>query len=222
MESALAQTYKPLEIIVVNDGSERETEQLYPYDGDIRVLNQKNGGTASALNAGFRYATGHYIAWLSSDDRFHPNKIERQVQYMQETGYSIGHTSFYRMDSEGIVESHPIALHEGPMVNFYRTLLTSNRVNGCTVMMTKSLFTRMGGFNEQFPYTHDYDLWIRTILSGFPMGYLNEPLTDYRVHAAMGTLRHDKAIQQEISSIRRTYTPRLEQLLTALQHGQVR
>jgi teichuronic acid biosynthesis glycosyltransferase TuaG len=220
IESALSQSYQPLEIIVVNDGSERETERLAPYNGLIRVINQPNGGTANALNAGFKSATGFYIAWLSSDDRFHKDKIAQQVNYMQEAGYSISHTAFWRMDPEGTVERQPIVLQARSLTEFYQSLLISNTVNGCTVMMTRSFYARMGGFNERLPYTHDYELWIRAVLSGFPIGYMSVPLTEYRVHPGMGTMTHRKEIAKEIDSIQRNYTTRLYQLLTALQGDQ--
>lgn len=217
LESALAQTYRPLEIIVVNDGSTREMELLACYEGRIRILHQKNGGTANALNAGFRSAKGQYVAWLSSDDRFRPDKIERQVRWMSESGHSISHTAFWRMNGDGETERGPVALREDSMVDFYRSMLESNTVNGCTVMMTKALFVRMGGFSERLTYTHDYELWLRTILAGFPIGYLNVPLTEYRIHSGMGSLRHGESIHREIDDLRKTVLPRLEHLIHVLQ-----
>ncbi|WP_255407521.1 MULTISPECIES: glycosyltransferase [unclassified Cohnella] len=219
LESALAQTYKPLEIIVVNDGSERETDILYRLEGAgrIKVVHQPNRGTASALNAGFRLAAGHYAAWLSSDDRFRHDKIERQVRFMQGGGWAISHTAFRLMSGEGIAEKDPILLPEGSMLQFYRSMLLSNTVNGCTVMMERTLFNRMGGFNEKLPYTHDYELWLRTVLSGYPIGYLRVPLTDYRVHSAMGTVKHGAAIERELESVRNTYLPRLKRLIGTLE-----
>jgi glycosyltransferase involved in cell wall biosynthesis len=217
--SALAQTYRPLEIIVVNDGSQRETDVLYRLEGAgrVKVIHQPNRGTASALNAGFRQAAGQYIAWLSSDDRFLPDKVASQVRFMQENGYAIAHTAFRRMDGKGIVEGQPIQLQDSSMVQFYRSMRLSNTVNGCTVMMTASLFVRMGGFNEKLPYTHDYELWLRTILAGFPLGYMREPLTEYRIHAEMGSLRFKEAIGKELAELRRCYVPKLERLLRTLE-----
>ncbi|WP_281275143.1 glycosyltransferase family 2 protein [Cohnella phaseoli] len=219
LESALAQTYKPLEIIVVNDGSERETDVLYRLEGAgrIQVVHQPNRGTASALNAGFRLAKGQYAAWLSSDDRFRPDKIEKQVRFMQQSGCSISHTAFRRINGEGVAEMRPVVLAEGTMLQFYRSLLLSNTVNGCTVMLTRTLFDRMDGFNERLPYTHDYELWLRIILAGYPIGYLREPLTDYRVHSAMGTIKHGAAIEQELENIRNKYHPQLQRLVTVLE-----
>ncbi|GJM76095.1 hypothetical protein HMSSN036_83110 [Paenibacillus macerans] len=70
VQSALNQTYRPLEVIVVDDGSTSHAERLAPYRPHIHYLGKANGGTASALNHGIRHASGEYIAWLSSDDVF--------------------------------------------------------------------------------------------------------------------------------------------------------
>ncbi|XID95695.1 glycosyltransferase family 2 protein [Paenibacillaceae bacterium WGS1546] len=218
VDSALAQSYKPLEVVIVNDGSHRETERLrlYEKEANVLVVHRPNGGTAQALNTGVRAASGAYIAWLSSDDRFMKDKIERQVRYMRETGYAITHTGFRKIDAEGVAESRPVLLPAETMIQFYRSMLASNTVNGCTVMMTRSLFDRMGGFSEKFQYTHDYEFWLRTVLAGFPIGYLRQPLTEYRVHPGMGTVKHRKAIERELDSVRKTYIPRLQRLLDTL------
>src|SRR5689334_17046366 len=82
VQSALNQTYKPLEIIVVDDGSTRHADRLTPYLPYISYMGKANGGTATALNHGIRNASGEYIAWLSSDDLFYPDKIAHQVAFM--------------------------------------------------------------------------------------------------------------------------------------------
>jgi teichuronic acid biosynthesis glycosyltransferase TuaG len=136
---------------------------------------------------------------------------------MQGGGWAISHTAFRLMSGEGIAEKDPILLPEGSMLQFYRSMLLSNTVNGCTVMMERTLFNRMGGFNEKLPYTHDYELWLRTVLSGYPIGYLRVPLTDYRVHSAMGTVKHGAAIERELESVKNTYLPRLKRLIGTLE-----
>jgi teichuronic acid biosynthesis glycosyltransferase TuaG len=216
IESALRQTYQPIEIIVVNDGSDRETERLLPYAGRIHVLGKINGGTATALNHGFRYASGEYVAWLSSDDRFLPDKVERQLRDMLERGLSISHTAFQLIDERGQRETESVKLRIATMADFYRLFLNGNPVNGCTVVMKKSLFEQIGGFREAYRFTHDYDFWVRTFMAGFPLGYLDEPLTEYRRHQAMGTIRHQKAIEREFQMIVKEYRPRIQRLLNVL------
>lgn len=86
IESALNQTYQNIEVIVVDDGSTKYIERITPYLDSIHYIQKKNGGTASALNTGIRYATGEYFAWLSSDDLFKPDKISKQLKFMKRCG----------------------------------------------------------------------------------------------------------------------------------------
>jgi teichuronic acid biosynthesis glycosyltransferase TuaG len=217
LESVLAQTYGDVELIVVNDGSTREAERLLPYEGRAYVLGKANGGTASALNHGFRYASGEYVAWLSSDDRFMKEKVEKQLRHMEATGSWISHTAFRHIDERGEAEGKAVHLHFESMYRFYESFLQANAVNGCTVMMRKALFERLGGFNEALPFTHDYDFWLRSILSGYPMSYLDEPLTEYRRHRAMGTIRHRGEIEKEFRRVAEGYRERVRRLLAALE-----
>ncbi|SFA93500.1 Glycosyl transferase family 2 [Cohnella sp. OV330] len=216
VESVLAQRIDGLEVIVVDDGSTREAWRLHRFQGRIHVLGKANGGTASALNHGFRMARGEYVAWLSSDDRWLPGKLERQVEHMERTGSSISHTAFRTIDAAGVPSSKPVRLAFESRYDFYRSLLRSNAINGCTVMMRKALFEQLGGFDEGAVFTHDYDLWVRATLAGYPPTYLNEPLTEYRKHAGMGTIRHQGEAEAEFMATAAKYRGSLVRLLTAL------
>ncbi|RUS44634.1 glycosyltransferase [Cohnella sp. AR92] len=216
IESVLAQTYKDVELIIVNDGSTREAERLVPYGARAHILGKANGGTASALNYGIRMASGEYVAWLSSDDRYLPGKIEKQLDFMEKMGSSISHTAFRVIDEKGIRKEKPVHLRFESMYSFYESFLKGNAVNGCTVMMRKSLFDRLGGFNENLPFTHDYDFWLRSILAGYPLTYLKEPLTEYRHHVNMGTVKHRGDIEKEFQQVSAGYRERVETLLSAL------
>ncbi|MGN7360057.1 glycosyltransferase [Paenibacillus sp. SAF-054] len=197
IQSALSQTYAPLEIIVVDDGSTRFADRIKPYLPQIYYLGKANGGTASALNHGIRHASGQYVAWLSSDDLFYPEKISRQVQFMIEQEAFISHTNFNVIDSSSQITSYRAGCSFTNFLDFYRIFMNGNPVNGCTVMMRKELFCHVGLFDESLPYTHDLDFWRRVIQAGFPLLYLDEPLVGYRQHEAMGTIRHRAVIEQE-------------------------
>lgn len=87
IESALAQTYRPLEIIVVNDGSRDDgaSERVAKSYGDkIRYFPKNNGGVSSALNVGIKNMQGEWFSWLSHDDLYYPDKIKRQIQEINE------------------------------------------------------------------------------------------------------------------------------------------
>lgn len=218
VKSALNQTYRPLEVIVVDDGSTSHAERLATYRPHIHYLGKANGGTASALNHGIRHASGEYIAWLSSDDVFYPDKISRQVAFMQRQNAAISHTNFHCIDSAGNVTRHH-AVPPGMLRNnadLYRCFLHANPVNGCTVMIRRDLFAAVGLFDESLPYTHDLDFWYRAILSGTYFPFLNESLTGYRWHDGMGTLRHREQIQQEIAHTQNRYRERVIRILSLM------
>ncbi|MCM3700456.1 glycosyltransferase [Paenibacillus macerans] len=218
VQSALNQTYRPLEVIVVDDGSTSHVERLAPYRSRIHYLGKANGGTASALNHGIRHASGKYIAWLSSDDIFYPKKISRQVAFMQQQNAAISHTNFHCIDSAGNV-TRSNAVPAGMLrssADFYRCFLHANPVNGCTVMIRRDLFAAIGLFDESLPYTHDLDFWYRVILAGTHFPFLNESLTGYRWHEGMGTLQHHERIQPEIAHTQSRHRGALVQILSRM------
>ncbi|GAB6930265.1 glycosyltransferase [Paenibacillus sp. JCM 10914] len=212
LESAVHQSYPAVEIIVVDDGSTQNTHLIAPFTNRIYYLGKSNGGTASALNHGIYHASGEYIAWLSSDDRFTLQKIERQIAFMRSRNLDVSYTGFSIIDEHNRV-THP---YEGiPMANradLARQLLYSNPINGCTVIAKKELLHQVGLFNSQLPYTHDFDMWIRLLMHGATFGFLPDMLTMYRVHSQMGTVRHKAKIAQEYQMVKNNYRHVLEHM----------
>ncbi|MCA0987861.1 glycosyltransferase [Guptibacillus algicola] len=204
IQSALNQTYPNIEIIVVNDGSIKHKERVTPYLQSITYIEKQNGGTASALNAGISRATGTYFCWLSSDDSFEPDKVEKQVAFMKETGASISYSSYVLMDHKSTVITGPLGVHFPNRVLFYRKIKMNCPINGCTVMIKMSIFRKVGLFDETLPFTHDYDLWLR-IVQHYDFYFLNQPLVRYRVHDEMGTKKNATAIRKEILDVRRRH-----------------
>ncbi|GAB6991501.1 glycosyltransferase [Paenibacillus pini] len=218
LQSALSQSYAPIEIIVVDDGSTMHTERIQPYLPHIHYLGKANGGTASALNHGIRFAAGEYIAWLSSDDVFYPDKIHNQIYYMLEHYAWISHTNFNYLNNQSQITHHRAGyICTNDILDFYRSFLEGNPVNGCTVMMKKDLFYRVGMFNEQLTYTHDLDLWRRVIQAGISFPYLDEALVGYRWHDGMGTMKHRSVILEEIAITQRNVIHSLSPIVAAME-----
>lgn len=209
VSSVLNQTYANIELIVVDDGSTQHKDKLEPYMDRLIYIGKENGGAASALNMGFSLATGDYVAWLSSDDLFYPDKIARQVQFMLERNSIFSHTAFDQINETGAVTQANVASRYRYPHEFTRAFLSICPVNGCTVMMRRDLFGAVGYFDETLRYTQDYEFWIRVLLAGFPLDFLDAPLTLYRLHGGMGTMLYQPAIWEEVLSVRSRYRPYL-------------
>ncbi|NRD76720.1 glycosyltransferase [Bacillus sp. BRMEA1] len=214
IESALNQTYPNIEIIVVNDGSSEEfTEKIRPYIPKIhRYIEKANGGTASALNAGIQHATGDYFCWLSSDDRYDPQKVQKQHQFMSECQADVSYSDYVYIDANNSILSGSLGISFPNRLQFLEQMKKGCFINGCTVMMKMSVFSEAGLFDESLPYTHDYDLWLR-VLKYRHFYYLNEPLVLYRVHDGMGTKKHEQEILKEIVFVQQKHQAGLDQLI---------
>lgn len=106
IDSALAQTYKNLEILVINDGSVDRTDEIVKsYGRKIRYIKKENGGVSSALNLAIKEMRGEYFSWLSHDDTYEPNKIEREIEFLKENNYLgkkvIVFSDYYLIDKKG-------------------------------------------------------------------------------------------------------------------------
>ncbi|WP_318618920.1 glycosyltransferase [Priestia megaterium] len=212
IESALNQTYSNIELIVVNDGSDKFIEKITPYLSRIRYFEKENGGTASALNLGVKNATGDYFAWLSSDDIFLEDKISRQLTFMEEKNSYFSHTNY------SLIDAHNNVIHEAAGVYFPRkddfleNLRLGCSINGCTVMMKMDIFQTLGFFDEELKYTQDYDFWLRAV-QNYEFYYLNEPLVKYRVHEEMGTKKFNEKIVNEIEALHKKYEDKLIKMI---------
>lgn len=212
VESVLAQSYPDIELIVVDDGSTRHAEKLAPFRDRIVYIRKTNGGTASALNLGIKAASGAYFAWLSADDMFHPDKIERQMMSLRQTGTFFNHTAFYYINERGERMSEVVRVQWSGRSQMIATMMQGCPVNGSSVLLDMDIFHKVGLFNEELLYTQDYDLWLR-ILPHYDWSYIEEPLLNYRVHQEMGSVIHNDAQTREIKVVQAKHNGLLAQLL---------
>lgn len=176
VDSVLAQSYHPLEIIVVDDGSTDDTEaRLAGYGERIKVIRRSlNRGVSAARNCGIRQSCGQYVALLDSDDLWLLDKIERQMD-------------FFRKNQEAqICQTEEIWIRRGKRVNprrkhrkysgyIFPHCLPLCIVSPSAVMIKQELLSQVGLFDEQLPACEDYDLWLR-IAAHYPIFLLEEPL----------------------------------------------
>lgn len=192
IDSALAQTYKNCEIIVVNDGSTDNTEAIAKsYGNKIRYFRKENGGVSSALNLGIDNMEGEYFQYLPHDDLLHPDKIEKNITSIIQSGNEMSIVwsgwNYNYMDERGLKKFHiPFKYKdEHKLVNGVFPLLFS-LVNTVTVLLNKRYFEKVGKFDTKLYTSQDYDMWFRTFIDQKTI-YLDEELIDYRMHEQQGS-----------------------------------
>ena len=173
LESVLAQDYRPLEIIVVDDGSTDRTPYLiskYP----VKYLRGPRRGVASARNRGLSLAAGELISFLDSDDLWKPAKVRTQVEF------------FAKNPEAQVVQVEEIWLrkgrrifpkrkHQKPSGFFFDRALKLCLISPSGVMLRRRIFEEVGFFDEEFWVCEDYELWLR-IASRYPVYLIKEPL----------------------------------------------
>lgn len=186
LDSALGQTYENIEVIVINDGSNDggKTEAIAKSYGDkIRYFYKENGGVASALNVGLREMKGEYFSWLSHDDVYCPDKIERQVRYLEnKTDKNIITYCAEEIIDENSQSIKIFRVDKRYLKNIYLTILSTS-IGGCSLLIPKVCFERVGLFNEKLKTTQDNEMWLRIAREGFKFDYIPDVLDKSRIHS---------------------------------------
>jgi glycosyltransferase involved in cell wall biosynthesis len=179
VESALAQTAPPMEVIVVDDGSTDDTrERLSAYGNRIRYLHQQNRGVAAARNSGLREAQGEFIAFLDADDVWHPRKLEMQITAMAANpDLRLLGTSIFDWPTDRIGDVYGAgAIHRVA----WRKLAVKNYFATSSVMVRRTALLQVGEFDTALQGPEDHDLWLRIAETGGAVANLGFPLTGYR------------------------------------------
>lgn len=195
IESALAQTYKNKEIIVVNDGSKDDTDKIAKkFEGKIKYIKKENGGVATALNLAIKNMNGEYFSWLSHDDLYLPNKLEKQVEFLEKQNDKnvVLYTDYEIIDENGkkvaVAEKNHNELEQKPEYSLLR-----GNVNGITMLIPKKCFEECGLFNESLRCTQDYDLW-RRIIKKYSFIHLPIVTASTRIHSMQDSQISPKAV----------------------------
>ena len=198
VNSVLAQTWKELEIIVVDDGStDRTDEILRAYGNKIRFIRQQNGGASAARNTGIRAATGEIISFLDSDDEWLPEKTERQVKLLQRTessGVVCCICNARMLFSSGTVTSFQTSRlfpqqSEGVWSNPGQVLLDRFLLFNQVAAVWRKTLDHSGYFREDLRIMEDYDLALRLALIG-PWAFIADPLMIWHEDAGSGLSRN--------------------------------
>ena len=164
IDSALGQSYKDLEIIVVDDGSTDDTETVVNrYRDKIVYLKQERRGVAAARNRGIRASHGEYVAFLDADDLWLPEKLEEQIPYLdQDLRVGMVCSDWLVVSEAGAVG--PSVLHRCKNAGsgyMFREIVQASFILTSTVVVRRSSLDNAGLFDESFPTAEDLDLWLR-------------------------------------------------------------
>lgn len=194
IRSVLTQGVEGLEVIVVDDASTDNTEQVIKALGDqgIRYIrHETNRGAPAARNTGINAATGDLIAFQDSDDEWLPGKLAKQLQQFDTGGSDVNivYTGFWRqsLQTQTYIPEPWVARGHG---NILQQLLRGNFVSTQTIVIRRECFEKVGLFDEQMPRFQDWELAIR-LARHFPFHLVDEPLVV--VHETTGNISSDDA-----------------------------
>ncbi len=176
VESVLSQTFNNYEIIVVDDGSNDKTcEVIESFNKLVRFFRIPHSGVSKARNTGIENAKGDWISFLDSDDYWLPQKLEKQMAYLNANSeYRVCHTDeIWIKNGKRINQGKKHKKYAGW---FFSPSLKLCLISPSTVIICREVLDNVGNFDEDFEYVEDYELWLR-ITSQYPVGYIGEKLT---------------------------------------------
>ncbi|MBI2881404.1 MAG: methyltransferase domain-containing protein [Candidatus Tectomicrobia bacterium] len=198
--SILSQTFRDFEWVVLDDGSTDRTRDILAGFEDLRlrVIRQENRGLAASLNRAVAESCGEYVARMDADDFSYPNRFQNQVAFLDaHPEYALIGCYYHIVDAAGQL----LGLQYRPVQNedLQRALLHANQFAHGAVMFRRRAFDRAGGYDPQFRYAQDYDLWLR-MADDFNL--FNIPKALYAWRATRTNLSPAK-VQEQLETARR-------------------
>lgn len=197
IRSVLSQTLNNYEFVIINDASTDKSAEILQEieDPRIRVLtNEQNRGLTKSLNKAVKHCRGEFIGRMDADDLSHPMRLEKQVSFLEShPSCALVGSSYYVIDEEGKTISHVGVLLESQQIK--EELKNQNWFGHGSVLMRKSAFSKVGGYDEEFRYAQDYDLWLR-LSEQYDVANIKEPLYFWR--CTVQAISRDKAREQQV------------------------
>jgi hypothetical protein len=200
IESALAQTYNNIEILVINDGSTDmwATEKIaLSFGNKINYIHKENGWVSTALNLWIEKANWEYISWLSHDDLYYPNKIEEQIKVLKvlENKETLIYSNLEQINFNWTIINESVSQNIPNDKILFSFLIREHWINWCTTLISKKVFEDVWLFNINYKRIQDYDMWFR-IMEKYPVYYIDKILFTSREHPWQDT--HSRNIKDEV------------------------
>ena len=203
IDSVCAQTYKDYEILIVDDGSTDNTKDVaMQYVRKVTYLYQQNRGVSAARNHAISKSSGELLAYLDADDMWYPEKLEKQVAFLdahQDCGMVHSEMSVINEQDEILhVRFYEETKRSVPQGYCLRKLLLRCHIQTVTVVERRSSFDRAGVFDTRLPIAQDYLHWIMIAAEGQAVGYLAEPLGKYRWRTGSLIGKHPRLLEDYV------------------------
>jgi glycosyltransferase involved in cell wall biosynthesis len=220
LESVLAQTLPPDEVLVIDDGSTDTTADMAErFGAPVRVFRRPNSRQAASRNFGVQQAASEWVAFVDADDLWEPHKLARQMEELaRNPAACLCYTARAEFaEQDGVVQ--PLKVVPVPASEQIREALYRNTTfMPSSVVMRRSAFLDAGGFDTQFKIVEDWDLWLRLLHSGAQFAACQEPLLCYRVHPNSVSHNASPALAEAKDIYRRRVLPHLPASTRWLNH----
>lgn len=191
LESVLAQTYQPIESIVIDDGSTDGSAAIAESFGPpVTLIRQQNQGESVARNQGIAIATGSHLLFLDADDLLHPEAVERMLASVGDDDRAValmGYSTFLEDDRT------PLMTHQPPAGEFLSTIISRNPGAPHCYLTPAEIVREANGFCDDLVYFEDWDFWCQVALTGAPLVPVDFVGAYYRRHPHAQTPSANKA-----------------------------